>query len=263
MSGSTEVADLLPVLRIPKGAVTPYVLTVGEPERASAIAALLAESREVGRYREYWSFQGRWQGVELTVTSHGVGAAGAAIAFTELIEGGARTLVRLGTAGSFLPQIRSGDLMIATGAVRDEGVSERILPLGYPAIADLDVTLALRDAAEAHAEVRFGTGIMLTRAAFYPGPAADDGSLWRQAHVVGVELELATLLVIAGLRGARAGGIFTIDGNPGEDGAEAFDYNPHRPIVEEGKRRMIAVGLDAILRLAASGGGAKPGNSGG
>lgn len=243
------MADLLPILRIPKGTVTPYVLTVGEPERAAAIADRLTGSRQVGAYREYWSFQGGWNGVELTVTSHGVGGAGAAVAFEELVQGGARTIVRLGTCGSFLDDIRSGDLIVATAAVRDDGVSERLLPLAYPAVADLDVTLALREAAAAHSGVRFGAGIVITKASFYPGAVPSDGAVWAQAHLAGVEMELATLLVVAGLRGIRAGGIFTVDGNPSEE-ATGAEYDPHRPVVEEGKQRMIEVGLDAISRLA-------------
>lgn len=243
------MAELLPVLRIPSGTVTPYVLTVGEPERARSLAERLDGARQVGAYREYWSFQGSWQGVELTVTSHGVGGAGAAIAFEELIQGGARTIIRLGTCGSFLDEIRSGDLIVATAAVRDDGVSERLLPLGYPAVADLDVTLALREAAAAHSGVRFGTGVVISKAAFYAGALPSDGAIWAEAHLAGVEMELATLLVVAGLRGIRAGGIFTVDGNPSEE-ATGAEYDPHRPVVEEGKQRMIEVGLDAITRLA-------------
>lgn len=243
---------LLPILRIPRGTVTPYVLTVGDPDRAAAVAERLEDGREVGRYREYRSFQGRWRDVPLTVTSHGVGGPGAAVAFEELIQGGARTIVRLGTAGSAVPDIRSGDLLIATGAVREDGVSDQLVPLSYPAIADLGVTQALVDAARAHGRVRFALGVMLTKAAFYPGALDGRDGVWERVPVVGVEMELASLLVVAALRGARAGGIFTVDGNPADDEASIFDYNPHRPVVDEGKERMIEVGLDAISRLAAA-----------
>ena len=250
MSGSTEQAPLLPVLRVPRGGVTPYVLTVGDPERARAIAGSLDDSREIGRFREYWSYHGTWQGVPLTVTSHGVGGAGAAVAFEELIQGGARTIVRLGTAGSFLSHIRSGDLLIATGAVREDGVSAKLLPLSYPAVADLAVTQALIDAARASNGARFATGVLLSTATFYPGALPDERPMWAQAHLAGVEMELATLFIVASLRGIRAGGIVTVDGNPAEDERGIYDYDPHRPVVEEGKRRMIAIGLDAIARLA-------------
>ena len=249
MSGSTERPGLLPILRVARGSVSPYVLTVGDPERAEALAGRLEDSREVGRYREYWTYQGTWQGTEVTVTSHGVGGAGAAVAFEELIQGGARTIVRLGTAGSFLPSIRSGDLLIATAAVREDGVSQQLLPPSYPAVADHDVTAALVGAARSRPDVRFATGIVLTKGAFYPGALPQDDEVWGRANLVGVEMELATLFVIAGLRGIRAGGVVTVDGNPGEDAGGIYDYDPHRPVVEEGKQRMIDVGLEAIRRL--------------
>ncbi|MEA2623537.1 MAG: uridine phosphorylase [Chloroflexota bacterium] len=241
---------LLPVIRVPRGTVTPYVLTVGDPERAASISERLEDAREVGRFREYLSFQGTWQGVPLTVTSHGVGGAGAAVAFEELIQGGARTIIRLGTSGAFPIDIRSGDLLVATGAVREDGVSERLLPLAYPAICDIDVTRALIDAAKAAEGIHFGTGVMLTTATFYPGAVPDRREIWQQAHLAGVEMELATLLIVAALRGVRAGGIFTVDGNPAEEERTIYDYDPHRPVVDEGKKRMVSIGLDAIVRLA-------------
>jgi uridine phosphorylase len=252
------MVDLLPVIRIPRGTVTPYVLTVGDPERAASIAERLDDAREVGRFREYLSFQGTWQGVPLTVTSHGVGGAGAAVAFEELIQGGATTIIRLGTCGAFPAHVRSGDLLVATGAVRDDGVSERLLPLAYPAVSDLDVTNALIDAARAADDVRFESGVILTTATFYPGALPDQRDIWRQAHLVGVEMELATLLIVAALRGVRAGGIFTVDGNPAEEERTIYDYDPHRPVVDEGKQRMVSIGLDAIGRLARAGSEATP-----
>lgn len=246
------MGDLLPCLLVPRGSVSPYVLTVGDPDRAVAIGQRLEGGRELGRYREYVTWQGRWRGDEVTVTSHGVGGAGAALAFEELIQGGARTIIRLGTAGSALDEIRSGDLLIGTGAVREDGVSQQLLPLSYPAISDLAVSQALIDAATAHPGVRFGTGVVMTKAAFYPGALPDARDTWAQAHLVGYEMELAALLIVAALRGIRAGGIFTVDGNPAEgDPEDPRVYDPHRDVVRDGKERMIEVGLDAINRLAA------------
>ena len=242
---------LLPCLLVPRGSISPYVLTVGDPDRAADIGRRLDGGRELGRYREYVTWQGAWQGVDVTVTSHGVGGPGAAVAFEELILGGAKTIIRLGTAGSALDEVRSGDLLIATGAIREDGVSHQLLPLSYPAISDLAVTQALIDAAGAHHGVRFGTGVVMTKAAFYPGALRDEREVWSQTPLVGYEMELAALLIVAALRRVRAGGIFTVDGNPSEgDPEDARIYDPHRDVVREGKERMIEVGLDAIVRLA-------------
>ena len=228
--------QLLPCLLVPRGSITPYVLTVGDPDRAAEIGRRLDGGRELGRYREYVTWQGRADGIDLTVTSHGVGGSGAAVAFEELILGGARTIIRLGTAGSALTEIGSGDLLVATGAIREDGVSPQLLPLSYPAICDLRVTQALVEAAEAHPGVRFGTGVVMTKAAFYPGALPDDRAVWSRTPLVGYEMELAALLIVAALRGIRAGGIFTVDGNPSEgDPEDARTYNPHRDVVREGK----------------------------
>lgn len=252
---TTEAAApvLLPCLLVPRGSISPYVLAVGDPDRAVDVGRRLEGGRELGRYREYVTWQGRWDGIDVTVTSHGVGGSGAAVAFEELVLGGARTIIRLGTAGSALTEIRSGDLLVATGAIREDGVSQQLLPLSYPAICDLAVTQALVDAAAAHPGVRFGTGVMMTKAAFYPGALPDERAVWSQTPLVGYEMELAALLIVAALRRIRAGGIFTVDGNPSEgDPEDARIYNPHRDVVREGKERMIEVGLDAIKRLASS-----------
>jgi uridine phosphorylase len=62
-------------------------------------------------------------------------------------------------------------------------------------------------------------------------------------------MELATLLIIAGLHGVRAGGIFTSDGNLTEE-ADPMEYDPHRSVVEAGVSTMLKIALDALARLA-------------
>lgn len=75
--------------------------------------------------------------------------------------------------------------------------------------------------------------------------------MWLEAdaNVCAVEMELATLLIIAALHGARAGGIFTSDGNMTEE-ADMTEYDPHRSVVEDGVSTMLKIALDALARLA-------------
>jgi uridine phosphorylase len=186
----------------------------------------------------------------LTITSHGVGGAGAAVAFEELAQGGAKTVIRLGTCGSFLKGVRSGGLLIATAAVREDGITDRLVPASYPAICDPAVTRALIDSATDNPDVVFGSGVIMTSGVFYPG-AIPRSDVWRQLPVIGAEMELAVLAIVGALRGLRVGGIFVVDGNE-ESGDDMTGYNPHKEVVAQGKDRMIEVALDAVSRLAAA-----------
>jgi uridine phosphorylase len=249
---TTTAPRTLPSLLVPVGSITPYVLVVGDPDRAKHFSERLDGARQVGRFREYHTFQGTWRGVPLTITSHGVGGAGAAVCFEELAQGGAKTVIRLGTCGSFIPRVRSGDLLIATAAVREDGITDRLAPASFPAVCDPDVTSALIAAATAADGVTFASGVIMTSGVFYPGAFPRQVDVWRQLPVIGAEMELAVLAIVGALRGLRVGGIFTVDGNDGSSGDDMTGYNPHREVVAQGKERMIEVALEAVSRLAAA-----------
>lgn len=105
--------------------MAPLAFVCGDPARARRIADHPEDARHVGDNREYQTFTGTTGGIPVTVSSHGVGAGGASICFEELIRTGARTLVRLGTCGSFRAEYREGALIVATAAIRHDGASER------------------------------------------------------------------------------------------------------------------------------------------
>lgn len=236
----------LPLLQVRPADVAERVLVVGDPARAADAAAWLDDAREVGFNREYRTFTGTYRGVATSVASHGVGAAGAGIAFEELIRAGARTLLRAGTCGAVRDHLPDGSLVIATGAVREEGLTPKLVPLGYPALADHRLVAALADASTA-AATPFTTGVVLTDDRFYPSEAlGQDWQVWHASGVVAVEMEAAALFVIAALHGRAAGGIFTVDGNPTRAAEDMSDYDPHREVVAAGKSRMLRIALETL-----------------
>lgn len=244
---TTDPDTMLPILRVRAGDVPERILVVGDPARAERVSAKLDGAREISRNREYVMYGGHHAGAAIGVVSHGVGAPGAAACFEELCRGGARRIVRAGTTGGLQPEVIDGDLVIARAAVRDEGVTARIVPLSFPAVASIEVIQSLR-AGAASRGVRTTEGIVVTSDLFYPYPVlGDDLALWARAGAVAVEMECSALFVIASMHGVETGAILTVDGNPlAEHTGDMSDYDPHRPIVDSAIEAMVDIALDTV-----------------
>lgn len=130
------------------GDVGRYVLIPGDPKRCAKIAGYFDNAEQVADNREYVTWTGTLDGVTVSATSSGIGGPSTAIAMEELSRCGVDTFIRVGTCGGIQPEVKSGDLVIATGAIRMEGTSREYAPIEYPAVADLQVTNALVTAAE-------------------------------------------------------------------------------------------------------------------
>jgi uridine phosphorylase len=244
--------ERLPILRVTPSQLAPRALVVGDPKRASQAAQLLTDADDIGNNREYRTFTGTYAGVPLTICSHGIGGPAASICFKELIQGGVKTIIRAGTCGALVETIDDGQLVLATGAIREDGTSTSLVPLAYPAIADRHIAQALEESAADQGYSPLHTGIVLTQSYLYPELLPTTTGLWMKAGVVCVEMELATLLVMAGLHGVRAGGIFTSDGNLARRDATDLDtstYDPHRDVVSHGVQTMLTIALEALAHL--------------
>ncbi len=199
-----------------------YVLLPGDPGRVPLLAARLEGGREVGHNREFLTYVGELDGVPVAVTSTGIGCPSAAIAVEELSALGADTFIRVGSAGGMQSRCRVGDLVIAEAAVRDEGTTGQYVPHGFPAVADLDVTAALRDGLR-ELGLRHHVGVVHSKDSFYgqrePGrmPVAERlearWRAWIRAGVLCSEMEAAAIFVVARILGCRAGGVMLVAGN--------------------------------------------------
>ena len=205
------------------GDVARYALLPGDPRRVERIASHLDEARKVGDYRGYVTYTGEAEGVGISACSTGIGCPSAAIVVEELMRIGVETFIRVGTTGSLQPGLDSGDIVVATAAVRGEGTSRSYVPVEYPAAASLDVTLALLDAAH-ELGVEVHPGIVLSTDAYYGG---NEEALRRYgaANVLSIEMEASTIFTLAALRGKRAGAIMVVDGNLAE-GTGKGEFEP-------------------------------------
>jgi uridine phosphorylase len=241
----------LPISGLPVGEVPAAALVCGDPARATRIAEYLDEATLLSEQREYRCYRGSFAGTPIAVCSHGVGAPGAAPLFEELIIAGAKRLIRVGTCGALQPDIGDGTLIVATAAVQHTGYGRETVPPGYPAVADLDLTLALRRALPDEHPSR--SGVVLTRDNFYAGvdtPHTPHYATLSQANVLAVEMEAAALFIVGSLRGAAAGAILVVDGNVVAEGESVEAYDPHRDVVRAGTDAAIQVALAAMVSQA-------------
>jgi len=236
-------------IRCLPGEIAPYVLLPGDPARAERISRdYLDDARLVMTNREFHSYTGSFRGVPVSVVSTGLGSPGAAMVMTDLARLEARVAIRVGTAGSGQQAVKPGDLVIATGAVRDDGVTHHHVPAIFPAVADGFVLDALRRAArELHAGDAH-VGIVHTCDAFQSPRLNGELEAYTRAGVLAYEMEASAVLVMGALRGVAAGCILSIDGWVAH--VQAGNYVPDVAARDRGVASMLEVSLRAVEMLA-------------
>ena len=191
-----------------KGEVGRYVILPGDPGRCPSIAALFDDAHLVAQNREYTTYTGTLLGEKVSVCSTGIGGPSASIAMEELHQLGADTFIRTGTCGGIDLNVKSGDIVVATGAIRYEHTSLEYAPIEFPAVADFDITLALRQASE---ELGYftHTGVVQCKDSFYGQHSPEKSPVyyellqkwesWKRLGVKASEMESAAMFVVAGL----------------------------------------------------------------
>lgn len=245
----------LPITGLQAGSIPASVLVCGDPARATKTAAHLQNAELLNEQREYRAYRGFFDGMPVAVCSHGVGAAGAAIAFEELVVAGAQRLIRIGTCGGLQAHVQDGDLVIATAAVDATGYGRQVTPHGYPAVADWQLVQALAAAAGAHGTFtgRIIAGIVLTNDHFYGGVDTVETPHYptlTAANVLAVEMECAALFKVGSLRKVQTAAILAVDGNVMEDGESMDAYDPHRTVVNQAVEDEIKIALRALVTAA-------------
>jgi uridine phosphorylase len=208
-------------LEITEDDVAKRVLLPGDPGRIGTIVDDWDDHEVVADHREYRTATGSHNGTTISATSTGIGSPSAAIAVEELARAGAETLIRVGSCGAIQPETDVGDLIITSGAVRQEGTSREYVREGYPAVADHAVVAALAAAAE-ELGYTYHVGLTASTDSFYAGQSREgyEGFLARDADaniealraagVLNFEMEVSAILTLAGIYGLRAGGICTV-----------------------------------------------------
>ena len=201
------------------GDIGRYCILPGDPGRVPAIAALFDDAKQVAYNREYNVWTGYLLGEKVTACSTGIGGPSTAIAVEELAACGVHTFIRIGTCGGISTMVRAGDVVVATGAVRQDGTSGEYAPYEFPAVSDPDVLFALIESAK---ELKFPyhAGVVQSKDSFYgqhspnrmPTASAlnEKWEAWKRLGVLASEMEASTLFVVGAALGLRCGAVFHV-----------------------------------------------------
>jgi uridine phosphorylase len=235
-------------IHLSPGDIGKYVLLPGDPKRSDRVAKYLDNPQLVGDNREHRSFTGTYRGVKVSVTSTGMGCPSAAIACEELINIGAECLIRIGSTAALQRDIRIGDLIVSTGAMKNEGTSTFYVPDCFPAVPDFDLTRTIIDTArDMQKELGYGLfyGINATDDAFY-GETPEWIEKLHKLGCVNVEMESSAIYTVCHRRSCRGAMISAVSGNLVT--ADVIYETANEKLVQ-GWEHEIRVILEAIYRF--------------
>ena len=235
-----------------EGDVGKYVILPGDPKRCKKIAEYFDDAKLVADRREFTTYTGYLNGEKVSVTSTGIGGSSASIAMEELVNVGATTFIRVGTCGGMDINVKGGDIVIATGAIRMEGTSKEYAPIEFPAVANLDITNALVSAAK-HLGFNYHTGVVQCKDSFYGQHNPDrmpvsyelinKWEAWKKLGCLASEMESAALFIVASTLKVKAGSVFLTVANQ-----EREKQNLENPVVHD-TDRAIKTAVEALKIL--------------
>jgi uridine phosphorylase len=245
-----------PHIRVGEGDVEEVVLIAGNPDRVPKITEKMKDAEEVGRYRGFVTHRAYTPaGIPVTVSGTGIGTPSTHICIEEFANLGAKAFIRVGTCGGIALDVKTGDVVVPTGCVRDERTSLVYAPIEYPAVVTPRWYNALYDEiSKLLPPDRVHSAICLTSDVYYVPDGDPHLDIWTRARVKCVEMESSLLFTFAQTRGLEAATIVAGDGNlhtgqKGEQKDEAEKSGEQDPLLVEAIDKEIQATIRAIDRI--------------
>ncbi len=218
--------------------IAPRIVAMGDPGRVEKSSCLLEEPRVVNRNRGYIVVTGKYEGVPVTLATHGIGAPSAAIVFEELAMLGARLIIRAGTCGALDPRAEVGTIVLIESAAYEKGGTLGMYfgDTSFPASATPEVVERLDEALRSM-KLRYMRGVTLSHDAFHM--VEKHSKKWAEMGITILEMEAAILYALGRLRGFKTGGL-----------ALVVDNMAHGTELEEGREELELKMVEAALKAA-------------
>ena len=233
-----------------------YAILPGDPDRVPKIAQFFDNPRKLEQKREYTSYIGELCGEKVLCVSTGIGGPSASVCIEELVQLGVTNFIRVGTCGGMQMEVKAGDIIIVNGAIRMEGTSKEYLPIEFPAVPNLDMTCALRDAAKTLGYDHH-VGVVQCKDSFYGQHAPhrmpvsyeleNKWQAWIRGGCLASEMESAALFTVCATLRAKAAALMLCVWNQerakaGLDKDEAHDTEKAIKVAVEALKNIIKEG---------------------
>ncbi len=146
-----------------------------------------------------------------------------------------KKIIYTGMIGALQHQIRIGDLILPTAALRGEGASKYFIEETYPAVADFRLLRVVSSTLEdvyADSDIDIHIGPIYTTDSF-AAETKEFLELWRSRNLLGVEMETSAIFTVASVYGMKAAAIHVVSDNPVAK-KSFFD-----PLPESDKKRRV------------------------
>ncbi len=200
-----------------EGDIAERAVICGDPARVEALSKLLDAPRVVNTNRGFLAYTGRFKGKAVTIATHGIGQPSVAIVIEELAQLGARSMIRLGTCGGLDPELKVGDLAIATGATYSYGgtvtqyVGAKLSGIAVAPTPDFELTAKLAEALESRS-MKFIFTNTYSSDSFYSLRDETAKELASYGNRV-VEMEVATLFMLGSRKKLRTASLLVVSEN--------------------------------------------------
>ena len=238
--------DLLGMVQVKPGDFGKYAIIPGTAERRDAILQYLERPVKNFSFFEYTMYTGTYEGVKVAVGNGGRFSPDSAIIAEILCAGKVEYIIRAGSCGALDEKIKIGDVVLATGVIRGDGVTPYYVDKNFKTISDKSLVDILEKCARQN-EVNVQKGLMWTTDALLRETKELIEGV-RKEGAIAVDMVSSALLTIAQLNKVKACSISAVSDNliTGELGFINPDYY-------ETEAKVVKVCLDAVKALAEAG----------
>ena len=219
------VGDKVYHLRLAKGEISPYVVIPGDQNASRYFDNIWQDAHQIAYNREYKTVVGKYEGMDIAMTSTGIGCQPAEICVNELKKVGAHTCIKVGVAESIREDLNVGDIIIPFACMRRGGAVTHYVQPEFPAFCAPEVTKILIRACE-ELGYKYTLGVVCSISSYYIGQErplnGNENSYWpkknegliehlQNSRVSAIDMETAGILIMGYLHGLRMGAVLGIN----------------------------------------------------